>query len=56
VNQITKSSKTAPTKVFTKAESEMEADAIDYLEKLEAKLNYKKTGYRPRQYHANRSR
>jgi len=49
MGQITTSTRTATPKVPTKSEAELEAEAIAYLEAMEAKLNFKKTGYKPKQ-------
>lgn len=49
MNQITPSTRPLTPLVSTKSEAELEAEAIAYLEAMEAKLNYKKTGYKPKQ-------
>lgn len=48
MNQITTSTRATPPKVSTKSDAELEAEAIAYLEAMEAKLNFKKTGYKPK--------
>jgi len=49
MNQVTTPTRNATPKVPTKSEAELEAEAIAYLEAMEAKLNFKKTGYKPKQ-------
>lgn len=53
MNQITTPTRTPMPKVSTKSEAELEAEAIAYLEAMEAKLNFKKTGYKPKQRRSN---
>jgi len=55
MNQFAQKSRPAPVlAVSTKSEAELEAEAIAYLEAMEAKLNFKKTGYRLRKRRENR--
>jgi len=49
MHQITTPTRTATPQVSTKSETELEQEAIAYLEAMEAKLNFKKTGYKPKQ-------
>jgi len=49
MGQITTSTRATPPKVSAKSDAELEREALAYLEDLEAKLNYKKTGYKPKQ-------
>jgi len=55
MNQFAPKSRPTPVlSVSAKSDAELEREALAYLEDLEAKLNFKKTGYRPRKRRENR--
>lgn len=54
MNQFTPKSRLTPVPtVSAKSEADHEREALAYLEDLEAKLNFKKTGYLPRKRREN---